>query len=109
MNTFPSNKVITEAFARVRLELVKRYGRSANCSLGQIKRTVEDLKIPKEAFPYVFAVFLSEADSQDISREFPGANWEEVQNRSERIVLGSTRTRSGGGNFYESNEGSPDE
>ena len=107
--TFPSNKVIAEAFARVRPELVKRYGRSENCSLGQVKRTVEDLTIPQEVFPYVFAEFLSEADSQEIAKEFPGTNWEEVLNRSGRIVSGSVRTSSGGASFYESHEGFPDE
>lgn len=101
----PSHKTIAEAFFKIRPELVKRYGRSENCSLGQVRRTVGDLNIPKEILPYVYAAFLSKEDFQQILTEFPSVNWTEIRRQNAGINLGPNHTNGSGESFYESHEG----
>ena len=62
INGFPSDKMIRKEIFRLGPELFRRYGREADCTRGQLERTVGDLKIAESTFPYLCAVFLSEEE-----------------------------------------------
>ena len=103
----PSNRVLKDAFKRLLPVLVERYGHSEGCTHAQDRKTVRDLGIPEDAFPYLCASFLSKEEYRLIQGAMPSIHWNEVEKRSERLLREIQSAKVTGDSFYESGLGWP--
>ena len=103
----PSNRVLKKEFRRLLPALVERYGRSEDCTLAQVRKTVQDLETPEDAVPYLCAAFLSKEEYRSIQVTMPSVHWDEVEKRSERLLREILNERVTGDRFYESGLGWP--
>jgi len=101
----PKDESIKEALCLLSNELLRRYGRSADCTQGQMSTAVADLKIAQDVLPYVYAVFLSEEAFLQVRHQSPATVWEEVENRSGRLLRELPSSRWSTGHFHESGVG----
>jgi hypothetical protein len=85
-------------------ELLLRYGRQKDCTWLQIKKTADDLQTAEDTFPYLCAAFMAETDWRSFQATIQNVNWEEVRNRTDRLVFELSK-KSATGNFYESGIG----
>jgi hypothetical protein len=84
-NAYPSDRMIRKDLFRMAPELIRRYGRTKDCTRAQVMRTITDLKTSKSVYPYLCAAFLSDGALRSIRGAMPNVNWEEVKNRATRI------------------------
>jgi hypothetical protein len=101
-DAIPSNSTIKTAYGQFAASLVKRYGSSRGCTRAQVRKTADALALPQEVFPYLCPAFLAAEDYQALQKEMGSINWEEVENRSERIMRELIHTRHTDDDFFES-------
>jgi hypothetical protein len=73
-------------------ELSKRYGLEGSCTRAQVSKTAADDGIAEDIVPYLCWVFLSDSELTKLRLAEANVNWEEVQNRAERLYRGLVRT-----------------
>lgn len=98
----PTNRVISEHFVQLSAEFRKRYGAAGGCNRLQFSKTIGDLRVHQDVVPYACAVFLSEEEFKAFRTGRPDINWEEVENRAERIFRELQHVSRNGDEFHES-------
>lgn len=106
IRTYPSNYAIGKALKKILPELSKRYGGFERCTQQQVLKTCVDLKIKKKVRPYIFASCLNPDDLKVMINDMPILNWEEIINRSSRMVKNHKISKyCSGGTYSESGIG----
>ncbi|HTS18740.1 MAG TPA: hypothetical protein VMP11_14290 [Verrucomicrobiae bacterium] len=103
----PRDSTIKKAFVQLSAELIKRYDRDSGCTRGQLTKTAKDLAVADDIFPYACAALLKEEDLRSLKGGMTSVDWEEVENRTQRIVGEIVRAKVTGDRFYESHLGWP--
>ena len=104
-DTKPSNRVLKKAFRLLLPVLIERYGRSEDCTHAQVRKTVQSLGTPEDAFPYLCAAFLRKEEYRSIQGTMPSVHWDEVEKRSERLLREIRNEKITGDSFYECGAG----
>lgn len=88
----PSVKELARWVKTLGPELHRRYGLEGGCTHQQVAKTAADLGIGGKILPYMYAAFVHEDELPAVRAQMPEVNWEEVDERSSRVIDGLQHT-----------------